>query len=31
MTAHWQAEKEAITTIQTLKGQLEQLRGEAER
>ena len=31
MTAHWRSEKEAINTIQTLKGQLEQLRGEAER
>ena len=31
MTAHWQSEKEAITTIQTLKGELEQQRGEAER
>jgi ATP-dependent Clp protease ATP-binding subunit ClpB len=31
MTAHWQAEKEAIATIQGLKGELEQLRGEAER
>ncbi len=31
MTAHWQAEKEAIATIQNLKGELEQLRGEAER
>ena len=31
MTAHWQAEKEAIATIQHLKGQLEQLRGDAER
>jgi len=31
MTAHWQSEKEAITTIQNLKGQLEQLRGDAER
>ncbi len=31
MTAHWQSEKEAITTIQSLKGELEQLRGEAER
>ncbi len=31
MTAHWQAEKEAIATIQDLKGELEQLRGEAER
>ena len=31
MTAHWQSEKEAINKIQTLKGQLEQLRGEAER
>ncbi len=31
MTAHWQSEKEAIATIQSLKGELEQLRGEAER
>jgi ATP-dependent Clp protease ATP-binding subunit ClpB len=31
MTAHWQAEKEAIATIQGLKGELEHLRGEAER
>jgi ATP-dependent Clp protease ATP-binding subunit ClpB len=31
MTAHWQAEKEAITTIQTLKGQLESKRSDAER
>jgi ATP-dependent Clp protease ATP-binding subunit ClpB len=31
MTAHWQAEKEAISTIQQLKGELEQQRGEAER
>jgi ATP-dependent Clp protease ATP-binding subunit ClpB len=31
MTAHWQAEKEAIATIQHLKGELEQLRGDAER
>ncbi len=31
MTAHWQSEKEAINTIQTLKGELEQQRGEAER
>jgi ATP-dependent Clp protease ATP-binding subunit ClpB len=31
MTAHWQSEKEAITTIQSLKGQLEQLRTDAER
>ncbi len=31
MTAHWQAEKEAITTIQSLKGELEQKRMEAER
>ena len=31
MTAHWQAEKEAITTIQTLKGQLEAKRSDAER
>jgi ATP-dependent Clp protease ATP-binding subunit ClpB len=31
MTAHWQSEKEAITRIQTLKGELEQLRGDAER
>jgi ATP-dependent Clp protease ATP-binding subunit ClpB len=31
MTAHWQAEKEAITTIQSLKTQLEQQRNDAER
>ena len=31
MTAHWQAEKEAIATIQRLKGELEQQRSEAER
>ncbi len=31
MTAHWQSEKEAITTIQSLKGGLEHQRGEAER
>jgi ATP-dependent Clp protease ATP-binding subunit ClpB len=31
MTAHWQSEKDAITTIQTLKGELERERGEAER
>ncbi len=31
MTAHWQAEKDAITTIQSLKGQLEQKRSDAER
>jgi ATP-dependent Clp protease ATP-binding subunit ClpB len=31
MTAHWQAEKEAITTIQERKGELENKRGEAER
>jgi ATP-dependent Clp protease ATP-binding subunit ClpB len=31
MTAHWQAEKEAIATIQHLKGELERQRGEAER
>ena len=31
MTAHWQSEKEAITTIQSLKGQLEQARADAER
>jgi ATP-dependent Clp protease ATP-binding subunit ClpB len=31
MTAHWQSEKEAINTIQTLKGELERQRGEAER
>ena len=31
MTAHWQAEKEAIDTIRSLKSELEQLRGEAER
>ena len=27
MTAHWQSEKEAIDTIQALKGELEQQRG----
>ncbi len=31
MTAHWQSEKEAIATIQALKGELERQRGEAER
>jgi ATP-dependent Clp protease ATP-binding subunit ClpB len=31
MTAHWQSEKEAIATIQSLKGELERERGEAER
>jgi ATP-dependent Clp protease ATP-binding subunit ClpB len=31
MTAHWQSEKEAISTIQSLKGQLEQKRTDAER
>ena len=31
MTAHWQSDKEAITTIQSLKGQLEQKRSDAER
>jgi len=31
MTAHWHAEREAITTIQSLKGELEVRRGEAER
>ncbi|MGO8869808.1 MAG: ATP-dependent Clp protease ATP-binding subunit [Acidimicrobiales bacterium] len=31
MTAHWQAEKEAIATIQSLKGELERQRGEADR
>ncbi len=31
MTAHWQSEKEAITKIQELKGELEQTRSEAER
>ncbi len=31
MTAHWQAEKEAIASIQALKGELEARRGEAER
>ena len=31
MTAHWQSEKEAIATIQDLKGELEQARGDAER
>ena len=31
MTAHWHSEKEAITTIQSLKGQLEQRRSDAER
>ncbi len=31
MTAHWQSEKEAINTIQTLKGELERQRGEADR
>jgi ATP-dependent Clp protease ATP-binding subunit ClpB len=31
MTAHWQSEKEAINRIQTLKGELERQRTEAER
>ncbi len=31
MTAHWQAEKEAIDTIRTLKTELEQKRSDAER
>ena len=31
MTAHWQAEKEAIAAIQTAKGELEARRGEAGR
>jgi ATP-dependent Clp protease ATP-binding subunit ClpB len=31
MTAHWQSEKEAIAKIQSLKGELERQRGEAER
>ena len=31
MTAHWQAEKDAITTIRELKGSLEARRGDAER
>ena len=31
MTAHWQAEKDAIATIRGLKGRLEERRGEAER
>ncbi|MHB1775756.1 MAG: ATP-dependent Clp protease ATP-binding subunit [Acidimicrobiales bacterium] len=31
MTAHWQAEKAAITTIQTLRGELEERRVMAER
>ncbi len=31
MTAHWQSEKEAISAIQSLKGELERLRGDAER
>ena len=31
MTAHWQSEKEAIGTIQSLKGRLEQERSDAER
>jgi ATP-dependent Clp protease ATP-binding subunit ClpB len=31
MTARWQAEKDAISTIQNLKGDLEKQRGEAER
>ncbi len=31
MTAHWQAEKEAIAAIQSAKGALEARRGEAER
>ncbi|MGA8296320.1 MAG: AAA family ATPase [Acidimicrobiales bacterium] len=31
MTAHWQAEKDAIASIRALKGKLEERRGEAER
>ncbi|HXZ83705.1 MAG TPA: AAA family ATPase [Acidimicrobiales bacterium] len=31
MTAHWQAEKDAIAAIRALKGRLEARRGEAER
>jgi ATP-dependent Clp protease ATP-binding subunit ClpB len=31
MKAHWQAEKDAITAINTLKEELEALKGEAER
>ena len=31
MTAHWQLERDAITSIRDLKGQLEARRGEAER
>ena len=31
MKAHWQAEKEAITAIRSLKEELEEARGEAER
>ncbi|MHB8263088.1 MAG: ATP-dependent chaperone ClpB [Acidimicrobiales bacterium] len=31
MTAQWQAEKEAISSIRDLKGQLESLRGETDR
>jgi ATP-dependent Clp protease ATP-binding subunit ClpB len=31
MKAHWQGEKDAITTITDLKGELEALRGEADR
>jgi ATP-dependent Clp protease ATP-binding subunit ClpB len=31
MTAHWQAERDAITTIRELKGSLEARRGDAER
>jgi ATP-dependent Clp protease ATP-binding subunit ClpB len=31
MTAHWQSEKEAINTIQSLMGELERQRGEADR
>jgi ATP-dependent Clp protease ATP-binding subunit ClpB len=31
MTAHWQAEKDAIGSIRELKGRLEERRGEAER
>ncbi len=31
MTVHWQAEKEAISTIQSLKTKLEQARSDAER
>jgi len=31
MTAHWQAEKSAIDAIRSLKGELEEKRGDAER